>query len=291
MRLHWAGVAMRFVPTWVIYPAGSSHFQLFWRDNRDIFLDAPLAGVPPAVDSSCCASAAGPCRLGHGDQAVARAAHPLVAHPGSGDRCLGMQIMLTSYRPLGRRGFPLLLYPVIGYFTDRPRPAPGIPGLSGLARALRRRAATLPAEPRSSFRHFLRFGEAAPRQAGGLARRHHGAGGGAGGARALRCRHQQRSGRSLLGSHPADLEVVPRFGSRKQGCASTRWCSPATRPASTPCSNRSTRDSQISTSFQVQELGPIPPSQVCQGEAGAGEWVVIVGDRTSCDPGEAGDLG
>ncbi|OSM49757.1 acyltransferase, partial [Aeromonas salmonicida subsp. salmonicida] len=36
VRLHWAGVAVRFVPTRVIYPAdGSSHFQL-WRDNRDI---------------------------------------------------------------------------------------------------------------------------------------------------------------------------------------------------------------------------------------------------------------
>ena len=157
VRLYWAGVAVRFVPTGSSIPPMAAPLPALARQPRHL-LDAHPAGVPPAVGSAAAHRYCWPRRL------CARAAQlwrerALVAHPGRGS-LLGMQIMLTSYRLLGRRGFSLLLYPVIGYFwlTGRAQRQASQAYLTRLESFADASGVTLPL---SRDRHFLRFGEAA----------------------------------------------------------------------------------------------------------------------------------
>lgn len=68
---------------------------------------------------------------------------------------LGMKILLLVYRLLGRRGFRVFLFPVIGYYYWRNRD-----GRLASQEYLSKVQPFLPSQPRlSSFKHFLCFGE------------------------------------------------------------------------------------------------------------------------------------
>ena len=242
VRLHWAGVAVRFVPTRVIYPAdGSSHFQL-WRDNRDIsWMHTRL--VCRLLWDQLLRIGRWPRRLWSWVTRLWRERRTHWSRTPERGSLLGMQIMLTSYRLLGRRGFSLLLYPVIGYFwlTGRAQRQASQAYLARLERFARVQGVTLPAEPRSSFRHFLRFGEV--RSTSWRA--------GAATSRSKRWSWWERSTirrpsiavRAFCCWAPisAIWSCAAPLAAASRGCASTRWCLPATRPASMPCSNRSIR--------------------------------------------------
>ncbi|UCM60826.1 glycosyltransferase family 2 protein [Aeromonas hydrophila] len=280
VRLYWAGVAVRFVPTRVIYPAdGSSHFQL-WRDNRDIsWMHTRL--VCRLLWDQLLRLCRWPRRLGARAAQLWRERRTHWSRTPERGSLLGMQIMLTSYRLLGRRGFSLLLYPVIGYFwlTGRAQRQASQAYLTRLESFANASGVTLPAEPRSSFRHFLRFGEAALDKLAGwrgditeqqveLV-----------GAEHYQAAINSGQGVLLLGSHLGDLELCRALGSRKQGLRINALVFTRHAARFNALLKQINPDSHLNL-IQVQELGA-DTAILLKEKLERGEWVVIVGDRTS----------
>ncbi|HFK2925197.1 TPA: glycosyltransferase [Aeromonas hydrophila] len=280
VRLYWAGVAVRFVPTRVIYPAdGSSHFQL-WRDNRDIsWMHTRL--VCRLLWDQLLRIGRWPRHLGARAAQLWRERRTHWSRTPERGSLLGMQIMLTSYRLLGRRGFSLLLYPVIGYFwlTGRAQRQASQAYLARLERFARAQGVALPPEPRSSFRHFLRFGEAALDKLAGwrgditeqeveLV-----------GAEHYQAAINSGQGVLLLGSHLGDLELCRALGSRKQGLRINALVFTRHAARFNALLKQINPDSHLNL-IQVQELGA-DTAILLKEKLERGEWVVIVGDRTS----------
>ncbi|MFQ2227076.1 glycosyltransferase family 2 protein [Aeromonas hydrophila] len=280
VRLYWAGVAVRFVPTRVIYPAdGSSHFQL-WRDNRDIsWMHTRL--VCRLLWDQLLRIGRWPRRLCARAAQLWRERRTHWSRTPERGSLVGMQIMLTSYRLLGRRGFSLLLYPVIGYFwlTGRAQRQASQAYLTRLESFADASGVTLPPEPRSSFRHFLRFGEAALDKLAGwrgditeqeveLV-----------GAEHYQAAINSGQGVLLLGSHLGDLELCRALGSRKQGLRINALVFTRHAARFNALLKQINPDSHLNL-IQVQELGA-DTAILLKEKLERGEWVVIVGDRTS----------
>ncbi|WP_017412554.1 glycosyltransferase family 2 protein [Aeromonas salmonicida] len=280
VRLHWAGVAVRFVPTRVIYPAdGSSHFQL-WRDNRDIsWMHTRL--VCRLLWDLLLRLTSGPRRLWSWATRLWRERRTHWSRTPERGSLLGMQIMLASYRLLGRRGFSLLLYPVIGYFwlTGRAQRQASQAYLARLEAFSRTQGIRLPPEPRSSFRHFLRFGESALDKLAGwrgdiaedqvelVGREHYEAAINSG------------KGLLLLGSHLGDLELCRALGSRKGEVRINALVFTRHAARFNALLKEINPDSRLNL-IQVQEMGA-DTAILLKEKLDQGEWVVIVGDRTS----------
>ncbi len=298
VRLHWRGVPVRFVPTRVIYPQdGSSHFRL-WRDNLaiswmhtrlvcrllwDLLMKvlswpARLWQQGKKVRWSGTPDREGARPQGEGWLAWGKRHWSRTPERGS---WLGMQIMLASYRLLGRGGFKALLYPVIGYFwlTGRRQRAASEQYLARLEAFAAANDIPLPAGPRSSFRHFLRFGEAALDKLAGwrgdipseqvelVGREHYEA--------AL------ASGRGLLllGSHLGDLELCRALGTR-DGQVRINALVFTRHAARFNALLKQINPGASLNLIQVQEMGA-DTAILLKEKIEAGEWVVIVGDRTS----------
>ncbi|WP_054545453.1 glycosyltransferase family 2 protein [Aeromonas dhakensis] len=280
VRLHWAGVPMRFVPTRVIYPVdGRSHFRLF-RDNLDIsWMHTRL--VCRLLWDLLLRLCRWPARLGAQLTRLWRERRTHWSRTPERGSLLGMQIMLASYRLLGRRGFSLLLYPVIGYFwlTGRVQREASRAYLARLETFANAQGVALPAEPRSSFRHFLRFGEAALDKLAGwrgditeqeveLV-----------GAEHYQAAINSGKGVLLLGSHLGDLELCRALGSRKQGLRINALVFTRHAARFNALLKQINPDSHLNL-IQVQELGA-DTAILLKEKLEQGEWVVIVGDRTS----------
>lgn len=280
VRLHWAGVPMRFVPTRVIYPVdGRSHFRLF-RDNLDIsWMHTRL--VCRLLWDLLLRLCRWPARLGARLTRLWRERRTHWSRTPERGSLLGMQIMLASYRLLGRRGFSLLLYPVIGYFwlTGRAQREASRAYLARLEAFAGAQGVALPAEPRSSFRHFLRFGEAALDKLAGwrgditeqqveLV-----------GAEHYQAAINSGKGVLLLGSHLGDLELCRALGSRKQGLRINALVFTRHAARFNALLKQINPDSHLNL-IQVQELGA-DTAILLKVKLEQGEWVVIVGDRTS----------
>ncbi|MFM4922869.1 glycosyltransferase family 2 protein [Aeromonas dhakensis] len=280
VRLHWAGVPMRFVPTRVIYPVdGRSHFRLF-RDNLDIsWMHTRL--VCRLLWDLLLRLCRWPARLGARLTRLWRERRTHWSRTPERGSLLGMQIMLASYRLLGRRGFSLLLYPVIGYFwlTGRVQREASRAYLARLETFANAQGVALPAEPRSSFRHFLRFGEAALDKLAGwrgditeqeveLV-----------GAEHYQAAINSGKGVLLLGSHLGDLELCRALGSRKQGLRINALVFTRHAARFNALLKQINPDSHLNL-IQVQELGA-DTAILLKEKLEQGEWVVIVGDRTS----------
>ncbi|MEZ6992670.1 MULTISPECIES: glycosyltransferase [unclassified Aeromonas] len=280
VRLHWAGVPMRFVPTRVIYPVdGRSHFRLF-RDNLDIsWMHTRL--VCRLLWDLLLRLCRWPARLGARLTRLWRERRTHWSRTPERGSLLGMQIMLASYRLLGWRGFSLLLYPVIGYFwlTGRAQREASRAYLARLETFANAQGVVLPAEPRSSFRHFLRFGEAALDKLAGwrgditeqeveLV-----------GAEHYQAAINSGKGVLLLGSHLGDLELCRALGSRKQGLRINALVFTRHAARFNALLKQINPDSHLNL-IQVQELGA-DTAILLKEKLEQGEWVVIVGDRTS----------
>ncbi|WP_421152926.1 glycosyltransferase family 2 protein [Aeromonas dhakensis] len=280
VRLHWAGVPMRFVPTRVIYPVdGRSHFRLF-RDNLDIsWMHTRL--VCRLLWDLLLRLCRWPARLGAQLTRLWREQRTHWSRTPERGSLLGMQIMLASYRLLGRRGFSLLLYPVIGYFwlTGRAQREASRAYLARLETFANAQGVVLPAEPRSSFRHFLRFGEAALDKLAGwrgdITEQE---------VELVGAEHYQtaiNSGKGvlLLGSHLGDLELCRALGSRKQGLRINALVFTRHAARFNALLKQINPDSRLNL-IPVQELGA-DTAILLKEKLERGEWVVIVGDRTS----------
>ncbi|MEE4411224.1 MULTISPECIES: glycosyltransferase family 2 protein [unclassified Serratia (in: enterobacteria)] len=273
VRLYWQGVPSRFLPTRVTYPAdGVSHFdalrdnlRISWMHTRLFF--GMLPRIPRLLRRK-------PANSLHWSATEER--HGL----------WGIRLMLQVYRLFGRRAFQLLLYPVIGYFwlTGRAQRKASCDYLQRLREFAQGRQQALPA-PLNSFRHFMRFGDAMLDKLSSWRGELHDirlvdrAG----------CERQIASGKGtlILASHLGDIESCRALGELDSGVKINAlvFTEHAERfnqvmKEVNPCANLNL--------IQVASLGPETAMRL-QDKLNAGEWVAIVGDRTSAGKHQRGE--
>jgi predicted LPLAT superfamily acyltransferase len=270
VRLYWRKVPVRFVPLRVHYPQdGLSHFDPLADNLRISWMHTRLVLT----------------LLGEGARHLLRWPKAWLAlgrghwsrTPERGT-LLGLRIMLWSYSLLGRPGFKAILLPVITYFwlTGRSQRQASQDYLARLSQRAAVRGVTLPG-PLGSLRHFLRFGEAALDKLAGwrgdirldqielVGREHYQAARG--------------HGALILGSHLGDLELCRALGHQEGAVRITALV--FTRHAARFNALMQEINPQAGLNLvQVQELGA-DTAILLKERLDAGEWVVIVGDRTS----------
>jgi predicted LPLAT superfamily acyltransferase len=281
VRLHWDGQRIISQPTKVSYPAGGqSHFRLghdnlliSWMHTR-LFLEMLWRLVrlirrrTPQMTGS-----------GHTDNT----GH--WARIGERGVFAGLQIMLWSYRVLGRKVFALLLYPVIGYFFVFGAAARRAShDFLSLVYADPRGRKTLVHRPgwRQSFRHLFNFGDAVLDKLAAWS--------GEIGEDDVIFENltifekRQKSGRGgvLIASHLGNMEVCRALGELSQGLK----LNVLVHTKHAPNFNRLLRsvgpDSGVSL-IQTTDVDPAT-AMMLHDRIARGEFVVIVGDRMPVNP-------
>lgn len=194
---------------------------------------------------------------------------------------LGLSIMFWTYRILGRRGFSLLLYPVIGYFfvfgSQARRASRAF--LSRIYADPRGRE-TLSERPgwRQSYRHFFSFGEAILDKLAAWA--------GEIGEEDIIYENRNifddlyESGRGglLIASHLGNMEVCRALGELSLGLKLNVLVHTKHAPNFNRLLNRVGQESSVSL-IQTTEVDPAT-AMMLHDRIAQGEFVVIVGDRT-----------
>ena len=272
VRLYWQGTRSRFIPTRVIYPPdGLSHFDALKDNLRISWMHTRLFfGMLPRIPKLL--------RMRNKNSAS-----PHWSRTQERKGLWGLRLMLRVYHLLGRRAFQLLLYPVIGYFWlsgARQRRA-SQDYLQKVAAVATARAISLP-YPLSSFRHFMRFGDAALSKLASWQ----------GDTKlnrdaiivdAARCEAQIASGKGtlILGSHLGDIESCRALGALNHDV----------KVNALVFTQHAERFNQLMKEvnplanvnlIQVASMGP-ETAILLKEKLDLGEWVAIVGDRTSAN--------
>ena len=264
VRLFWQGVPVRFIPLRVIYPPdGLSHFDL-WRDNLRIsWMHTRLVCERLLTLAGWRASQR------HWSRQPERGAS------------WGLKLMLASYRLLGRRGFTLLLYPVIAYFwatggSQRRASAAYLARLE--AYAARQQIALTPAR-RTTFAHFMQFGVAQLDRLSGWSGQitrsdivlH--------GEAELSAAMDSGKGVLVLGAHLGNLELCRALGRRYSSLVINALVF-TEHAARYQQQLEQVSDEVRLNLLPVSSLGP-ETAILLKSKLDAGEWVVVMGDRTS----------
>ncbi len=274
VRLYWQGNTSYFVPTRVTYPPdGLSHFDAF-KDNCRISLmhTRLFLGMLPRMPSL-----------------LFRRASPHWARQQEVKGLWGMRLMLLVWRLLGRKAFTLLLYPVVGVYWLTAATARRA-SQQWITRAREQLAARqMPIPPTlTSYRHFLRFGEAmldkivswrGELQFGRDVVF-------AAGAEEMLNISDPR-GKLLLASHLGDVEAC-RALAQLQGSKTIN---------ALVFSENAQRFKQIMAEMAPQaglnlmpvtDIGP-ETAMLLQEKLDRGEWIAIVGDRIAVNPQRGGE--
>ncbi|MFA3762163.1 glycosyltransferase [Yersinia sp. 2544 StPb PI] len=272
VRLYWQGTESRFLPTQVTYPAeGISHFDALHDNLRISWMHTRLFfGMLPRIPALLKRNMQKPEH--HWSQTKER------------NGLWGMRLMLRSYKILGRTTFNLLLYPVIGYFwlTGHRQRQASNHYLQHLTAFAKQQNHPLPASL-NSFRHFMRFGESMLDKLASwqgdlvmgkdvvLVGRE-------------RCEAQiaSRQGALILASHLGDIE----------SCRALAELSVGVKVNALVFTQHAARFNQVMQEInphalinliQVTSIGP-DTAILLRQKLDEGEWVAIVGDRTSVSP-------
>jgi predicted LPLAT superfamily acyltransferase/GT2 family glycosyltransferase len=273
VRLYWAGVPVRFLPTQVVYPEdGLSNFDV-WRDNLRIsWMHTRLFfGMLPRVPGL-----------------LRRHRHRHWAQREELSGLLGMRIMMRIYQWLGRGVFEAALYPVVAVYwlvAGSARRAS-----QGWLRAVRQQAVSLGRtvpDGLNSYQHFRRFAQSMLDKIAGWR----------GDLRLGRevvlapgvdvtLQLHERQGTLILGAHLGDLEVCRALAERAAGQVVNALV----------FTEHAQRYNQILKEFSpqaavnlisVRGMGP-ETAILLRQKLDAGEWVAILGDRLSAGASRSG---
>ncbi|EOG1022162.1 glycosyltransferase [Klebsiella variicola] len=274
VRLYWQGNTSYFVPTRVTYPPdGLSHFDAF-KDNCRISLmhTRLFLGMLPRMPSL-----------------LFRRASPHWARQQEVKGLWGMRLMLLVWRLLGRKAFTLLLYPVVGVYWLTAATARRA-SQQWITRAREQLAARqMPIPPTlTSYRHFLRFGEAMLDKIAswrGELQFGRDVVFAAGAEETLNISDPR--GKLLLASHLGDVEAC-RALAQLQGSKTIN---------ALVFSENAQRFKQIMAEMAPQaglnlmpvtDIGP-ETAMLLQEKLDRGEWIAIVGDRIAVNPQRGGE--
>ncbi|MCV9878891.1 glycosyltransferase family 2 protein [Brenneria izbisi] len=266
VRLYWAGTPSRFVDTAVTYPEnGLSHFDALHDNLRISWMHTRLFfGMLPRIPSLLTR-----CRQAHWAGVAERKG------------LLGMRFMLAVYQRLGRGLFTLFLWPVIAFYwlTGRAQRRASQAWLRQIGNYARQHDIVLP-KPLSSYHHFLRFGQAmldkiaswrgdlrwgcdidfAP------------------GAREIIEQGKQK-GQLILVSHLGDVEVCRALAQQVSGLVINALVFTENAQRFKQVLDVVAPQAGVNL-IPVNDIGP-DTAMMLQQKLEAGEWVAIVGDRTS----------
>ncbi|MFP1726846.1 glycosyltransferase family 2 protein [Lonsdalea quercina] len=264
VRLYWQGTASRFIETRVTYPDnGISHFDAL-RDNLRIsWMHTRLFfGMLPRIPSL-----------------LFRRRRTHWAWIAERKGLLGMRFMLAVYQWLGRRGFSLLLWPVIAFYwlTGKSQRQASSQWLAQVHDYADGQGIALP-RPLNSYRHFLRFGYAMlDKIASWRGELHWGkeidfAPG------ALDVIHQGRErGQLILASHLGDIEVCRGMAQQVSGLVINALVFTDNAQRFRQIQESMTPQAGVNL-IPIRDIGP-ETAMLLQQKLDAGEWVAIVGDR------------
>ena len=274
VRLYWQGNTSYFIPTRVPYPPdGLSHFDALKDNLRISWMHTRLfLGMLPRIPSL-----------------LFRRTSAHWARQQEVKGLWGMRLMLWVWRILGRRAFSCLLYPVVGVYwltASRARRA-SQNWITRVRAELLARQQPVP-ENLSSYRHFLRFGEAMlDKIAGWRGELQFGRDVVfAPGAEAALDVDSAR-GKLLLVSHLGDVEVCRALAQR----AGSKTINALV------FSDNAQRFKQIMQEMAPQaglnlmpvtDIGP-DTAILLKEKIDRGEWIAIVGDRIAVNPQRGGE--
>lgn len=277
VRLYWQGTRSRFLPTRVTYPQdGVSHFdavkdniKISWMHTRLFF------GMLPRI----------PFLL---RQRQTQQSDPHWSETRERKGLWGIRLMLKIYRVLGYRAFQLLLYPVIGYFwlTGGKQRKASDAWLERVREVAAQRAIALP-YPLSTFRHFMRFGESMLSKLASWQ-----------GDNTLNdavlvnpdvCEAHIASGRGtlILASHLGDIESCRAIGALNHRITVNALVFTEHAERFNQVMKEINPQALVNL-IQVSQMGP-DTAMLLQEKLDAGEWVAIVGDRTSASRHQRGE--
>lgn len=274
VRLYWQGTRSRFIPTRVIYPSdGLSHFDTL-KDNLRISLmhSRLFFGMLRRIP-----------------QLLRQKAAPSEPHWSATQErkgLWGIRLMLRVYQLLGQRAFELLLYPVIGYFwlTGSTQRRASALYLHRLAAFAQRQNVSLPYRL-TTFGHFMRFGGAMLNKLASWQGK-------------LQnvtlmdealCEAQIASGRGtlILASHLGDIESCRAIASLNQRVVVNALVFTQHAARFNQVMKEVNPQANVNL-IQVSDMGP-ETAILLQEKLDAGEWVAMVGDRTSAGQHQRGE--
>lgn len=277
VRLYWQGTRSRFLPTRVTYPQdGVSHFdavkdniKISWMHTRLFF------GMLPRIPFLLC-------------QRQTQQSDPHWSETRERKGLWGIRLMLNIYRVLGYRAFELLLYPVIGYFwlTGGKQRKASAAWLERIREVAAQRNIALP-YPLSTFRHFMRFGESMLSKLASWQ-----------GDNTLNdallvnpdvCEAHIASGRGtlILASHLGDIESCRAIGALNHRITVNALVFTEHAERFNQVMKEINPQALVNL-IQVSQMGP-DTAMLLQEKLDAGEWVAIVGDRTSASRHQRGE--
>lgn len=267
VRMYWNDTDIRFINTRVIYPEnGISHFDALWDNVNISWMHTKLFfGMLPRIPSLLKRK---PVQSDHWS-----------AHAERGT-ILGMQLLLWVYSTFGRSVFSLLLKPVMAYYYLRGGPVKQasddyIQQVEAYARV---KGIVLP-EKLSPYRHLISFGEtmldklAAWR--GDFSDKNltvHG-------VEHYEELFNREKGIVMLGSHLGNLELCRALSRRHKDLKINALVFTEHAERFNAVMKAVNPQSEVNV-IQVGKMGP-DTAILLQQKIDAGEWIVIVGDRTS----------
>lgn len=279
VRLYWHGVNSRFIPTPVIYPEnGISHFKAF-KDNIKIsWMHTKLFfGMLPRIPYLLQRNK----KNGH----TTPQAHWSETKERSG--LWGIKFILLTYRILGRRIANLIMLPVITYFwltgtAQRKASQQYLKQLKSYSQKTDNAIPWVAENKLTSFRHFYRFGDAMLDKLAGwqgdikLSDLYY--------ANKAQCQEyvEQKSGTLLIGSHLGDLELCRALVELSNNIVVNALVFTHHAARFNQVMQQVNPKSTVNL-IQVNNLGP-DTAILLKQKIEAGEWVAIVGDRTSLNP-------
>lgn len=267
VRMYWNDTDIRFINTRVIYPEdGISHFDALWDNVKISWMHTKLLfGMLPRIPSLLKRK---PIQDDHWSSHAERGT------------ILGMQVLLWVYSTFGRHIFSLLLKPVMAYYYLRGGPVKQasddfIQQVNAYARV---KNITLP-EKLSPYRHLVSFGEtmldklAAWR--GDFSDKNlvvHG-------TEHYEALSKREKGIVMLGSHLGNLELCRALSRRHKDLKINALVFTEHAERFNAVMKAVNPQSEVNV-IQVSKMGP-DTAILLQQKIDAGEWIVIVGDRTS----------
>ncbi len=267
VRMYWNETDIRFINTRVIYPEdGISHFDALWDNVKISWMHTKLFfGMLPRIPSLLKRK---PVQEDHWSSHAERGT------------ILGIQFLLWIYSTFGRKVFSLLLKPVMAYYylrggSVRDASDDFIQQVSAYARI---KGIQLP-EKLTTYRHLVSFGEtmldklAAWR--GDFSDKNltvHG-------IEHYETLAQREKGIVLLGSHLGNLELCRALSRRHTHLKINALVFTEHAERFNTVMKTVNPQSEVNV-IQVSKIGP-DTAILLQQKIDDGEWIVIVGDRTS----------
>ncbi len=277
VRMYWEGTDIDFVPTRVIYPEGGiSHFDALWDNVKISWMHTRLFfGMLPRI----------PSLLARKQKSVNEPKQSQLSNAHWSKRkeqgtVLGIKILLAVYRLFGRKVFDVILKLVMRYYhvTGKSSRKASEIYLAQLQHYAEQKNLELP-QPLDSYHHLLSFGHTMLDKLAAWQGDFNADNLTISGQQHFEALAEKRQGVVLLGSHLGNIELC-RALSRRHAHVKINALVFTQHAKQFNAVMKAVNPSSDLNLIQVNSLGP-DTAILLQQKIEQGEWVVIVGDRTS----------